>query len=191
MIYRFIAALTLIAFIVGSVLLSGQRERTAPAAASVVREAPQEPEGYAARHARLVQTGPDGQPLYIVEAEEMQQRPADGTVELSQVQVGFKDDGGNLWKASGDHGSLGQTTGQVDLEGNVHVHGVLPGTQSEAQMATERLHVDTQAQKVRTLDPVTLVTSDQRSWLASHGLYADLKSGRVRLESNVRGMFLP
>jgi LPS export ABC transporter protein LptC len=191
MIYRFIAAFALIAFIIGSVLLSGQHERTAIPSPIVSQQLPLEPQGYAAKHARLVQTGPDGRPLYVVEAEEMQQRPDAGTVELAQVQVGFRDDGGNLWTATGDHGSVGQETGQVDLEGNVHVNGLLPGTQDEAQLATERLHVDTQVQNVRTSDQVTMVTSNQRSQLRAQGLFADLKSGRVRLLSAVHGVFLP
>jgi lipopolysaccharide export system protein LptC len=190
-IYRVMAALALIALIGGFVLLGGQHEHSPSPSPVITREIPQEPDGYAAKDARLVQTGPDGRPLYIVEAEHMQQHPGLGTVDMEQVQVGFHDDTGNLWQATGNHGVLGQTTGQVDLAGNVHAYGLLPGTQNEANLNTEHLHVDTQAQKVRTQDPVTMVTSDQHNQVHSLGLYADLKTGHVVLESNVHGVYLP
>jgi len=192
MIFRLIAALGLIALI-GFVLLSGgERERTSSVSQGLSREdMPQGPAGYAARNARLSQTGPDGRPLYTVEAESMRQLPAQGTVELEQVHLSFRDDGGNLWKAWGDHGSLGQDTGQVELVGNVHVAGLLPGTQDPTHLHTERLHVDTQAQQVHTQEPVTMTTDSHGGTLQSHGLSVDLKKGRVRLESEVHGTYLP
>jgi len=189
MIYRIVTALAVIAVIVGSVLLGGQIERT-PSSPGLVRETLHDP-GYAARHARLVQTGPDGQPLYTVEAETMRQLPNQGTVELEQVRLGFKDDSGNLWNAWGDRGELGQATGQVELVGNVQVAGMLPGTTNEAYLATERLHVDTQAQIVRTQDTVTMSTSDQHNRLQAHGLEANLKTGHVHLESAGHGLYVP
>jgi LPS export ABC transporter protein LptC len=190
MIYRIIAALTLVALIVGSMLLGAPHEHTLPTQAAS-REVPHETEGYAARHARLIQTGPDGHPLYTVDAEDIRQRPDEGTVELETVKVGFRDETGNLWKAWGDHGRLGQATGQVDLQGNVRVAGLLPGTTDEAHMATERLHVDTQAQVMHTQDPVVMSTSDQRNRLQSRGLFANLKSGHVFFRSAVHGTYIP
>lgn len=188
MIYRIITALTFLAVVVGSVLLGGQQ---APSTEAIIREAAVHDQGYAARHARLVQTGPDGRPMYTVEAEAMKQLPDEGTVQLEQVRVGFRDDTGNMWNAWGDHGELGQATGQVDLIGNVQVAGLLPGTTDVAHLATERLHVDTQAQIVRTQETVTMSTSDQHYRVRSHGLFADLKSGHVEFESAVHGIYVP
>jgi LPS export ABC transporter protein LptC len=190
MIYRIITAVTFLALVVGSVFLSNEIEH-APSTQAPIREAAVHDQGYEARHARLVQTGDDGRPLYTVEAEAMQQLPNEGTVEFEQVRVGFRDDSGNLWNAWGDHGELGQATGQVDLAGNVQVAGLLPGTSDQAHLATDRLHVDTQAQIVRSQETVTMTTSDQHSRLQSHGFTADLKSGHVLLESAVHGIYVP
>lgn len=190
MIYRVITALTFLAVVVGSVLLSNQIEQN-PAAQNVSREAAVHDPGYAARHARLVQTGPDGLPLYTVDAESMQQLPNEGVVELEQVRVGFRDDTGHMWNAWGDHGELGQNTGQVDLVGNVQVAGLLPGTTDVAHLATERLHVDTRAQIVQTEEPVTMTTSDQHNRVQSRGLLANLKDGHVELLSAVHGVYVP
>lgn len=190
MIYRIITALTFLAVAVGSVLLNNQMQQT-PGTQNATHEAPLHDPGYAARHARLIQTGPDGLPLYTVDAEAMQQLPNEGTVELEQVRVGFRDDSGHMWNAWGDHGELGQATGQVDLIGNVQVAGILPGTTDEAHLATERLHVDTRAQVVQTQDAVTMSTSDNRNRVQAHGLFADLKTGRVELVSAVHGVYVP
>jgi len=71
MIYRLLAILALVALIVGVVVLSGpQRESTAPATVGPLHDP-----GYAARKARLIQTGPDGQPLYTLDAAQIQQQP--------------------------------------------------------------------------------------------------------------------
>jgi LPS export ABC transporter protein LptC len=188
MIYRIITALTFLAVVVGSMLLGG---KNTPSTQSVIHESAVRDQGYAARHARLVQTGPDGRPLYTVEAEAMQQLPDEDTVLLEQVRLGFRDDTGNMWNAWGDHGQLAQPTGQVELVGNVQVAGVLPGTTDEAHLATERLHVDTQEKTVRTREVVTMSTSDQHYHVRSRGMFADLRSGRVHLESEVHGVYVP
>ena len=84
MIYRIFAVLAVIAVIVGSVLLTGQqREASAP---TTVEEPMRDP-GYAARNANLIQTGPDGHPLYTLSAALIRQLPGKGTVETS----GFKE----------------------------------------------------------------------------------------------------
>src|SRR4029077_2048096 len=82
--------------------------------------------GYAARKARLIQTGPDGQPLYTLDAAQIQQQPNQGTVDLQQVLLGFRDTSGNAWTARADRGQLSQGSGVVQLEGDVQVVGALP-----------------------------------------------------------------
>lgn len=185
MIYRLVAVLAALALIVGVVLLSGTpREAAAPSAAG----APVRDPGYAARGARLVQTGPDGAPLYSLDAAQITQRPDDSSVELEQVQMGFRAASGDQWSARAERGELGQDTGMVQLEGAVHVAGVLPGTQDPVEIATEHLSFDTRAQVARTNDAVTLTMSG--SELHANGLIARLKEGHVQLESAVHGSYL-
>ena len=77
--YRVLALVAFVALIVGVIVLSGgEREVAAPV---VVEGAPADP-GYAASKARLVQTGPDGAPLYTIDAQEVQQQPEQDTVDL-------------------------------------------------------------------------------------------------------------
>jgi lipopolysaccharide export system protein LptC len=51
--------------------------------------------------------------------------------------------------------------------------------------------VDTQAQEVHTREPVTMTTASHSSTLRARGMSVDLKSGRLRLESQVHGTYLP
>jgi len=185
MIYRLLAILALVALIVGVVVLSGpQRESAAPATVGPLHDP-----GYAARKARLIQTGPDGQPLYTLDAAQIQQQPNQGTVDLQQVLLGFRDTSGNTWTARADRGQLAQGSGVVQLEGDVQVVGALPDSGEPAEISTEHLSFDTQAQIVTTHDPVTLLMSGRK--LHAQGLVASLKERHLQLESAVHGSFLP
>lgn len=184
--YRVAAVLAALALIVGVVLLSGpQREALAPSAAG----APSHDPGYGASDARLVQTGADGQPLYTLDAAQITQAADQSTVQLQKVQLGFRAANGDRWTAHAQRGELGQSTGVVQLEGNVQVTGLLPGTEDPAEISTESLSFDTRSQVVTTPEPVTLTISGHE--LHARGLVAQLKQGRVQLESAVHGSYLP
>ena len=185
MIYRLAALLALLALIVGLVLL------TAPQPESVARASTDQPlhdPGYSAMQARLVQTGADGQPLYTLDAAQIQQQPNRGLVELTQVRLGFRDESGNQWTARAARGEVAQGSGVVQLDGDVHVDGILPGTQEPTEITSEHLAFDTNAQVVTTQAPVTIVMSGRE--LAARGLVASLKDRHVHLESAVHGAFL-
>ncbi|MGH8139584.1 MAG: LPS export ABC transporter periplasmic protein LptC [Steroidobacteraceae bacterium] len=185
MIFRIFATLIFIAIIGGSLWLGGQqRETTAtPTVASSSADL-----GYSARKAVLIETGPDGLPMYTVNAEVIRQRPGDDVV-FEQVRMSFRDQAGQLWTARADHGELGQDTGKVELAGDVHVDGLLPGSTQNADLATEKLSVDTQADIISTAEPVTLDWAGRK--LKSRGLVATLTERRLLLESSVHGTFSP
>lgn len=184
MIYRIFAALVFIVVIGGTVLLSGQQSETA---ATVVEE-PRDP-GYAARDAKLVQTGPDGHPLYTLDAEVIRQQPNENTIQLEKATLGFHDATGTLWTARGKRGEVGQNTGIVELADDVHVNGTPPGTQQPAEIVTNRLSFDTNTKVASTTDAVTLTWSGQE--IRGKGMRATLNDGRVQLESAVRGIAVP
>jgi lipopolysaccharide export system protein LptC len=180
---RLVSLLALLVLTVGMVLLSAPQRETAPAPAN----APSHDPGYSAQQARLVQTGPDGRPIYTLDAAQIQQQPNQGTVELQQVKLGFRDADGNEWTARAAHGELVQDSGVVALSGDVHVYGLLPGTKDPAQIISDRLVYNTRMQVVSTREPVTLVMSGRE--LNATGLMANLKERRVQLESAVHGTF--
>jgi LPS export ABC transporter protein LptC len=186
MIYRVFIVVVFIAIIVGSVMLGGQqREAVSP---TTVDERAGDL-GYAARHAQLIETGADGHPLYTIDADLISEPPGTVNVQLQQVRMGFRDKSGNTWTGRADNGVVAQDTGKVELAGDVHVSGVLPGSKDRANITTDRLFVDTHAQLVTTDRPVTLALSGRE--IKATGLSADLNDRVVHLESDVHGTYSP
>jgi lipopolysaccharide export system protein LptC len=182
---RVLSLLALAALLVGIVLLSGPGHE----ASTVVVTGPLHDPGYSAQKARLVQTGSDGQPMYTLDAAQIQQLPNNGLIELQQVQLGFRDSGGNQWSARAAPREIAQDSGVVRLDGDVHVFGLLPGTGDPATIISEHMAYDTRSEVVSTRDPVTLVMSGRE--LNATGLTARLKDRRLQLESAVHGTFRP
>ena len=185
MIFRILAALLFIAIIVGSFWLGGEQRETT---ATTTVEASSSDLGYSARNATLVETGVDGLPAYTLNADVIRQHPGDG-VEFEQVQMSFRDANGQTWKGRADRGELTTDTGKVDLSGNVHVNGLLPGSEQMADLASEKLAVDTHEDIISTAEPVTVNSIGRQ--LKSKGMVATLKEHHLVLESNVRGTFTP
>lgn len=182
MIYRLLAIIA-VAFLVGVIVVTApSHENNAP-----VVTGPLHDPGYSALQARLVQTDPDGKPQYTLDAAQIQQMPNNGLVELEKVQLGFRDPNGNQWNARAAHGEIEQNSGIVRLAGDVHVFGLLPGTNDPAQIISEHLAYDTKTQIVSTRDPVTMLMSGRE--LNATGLVANLKERRLQLESAVHGTF--
>jgi LPS export ABC transporter protein LptC len=185
MIFRVLAVLLFIAIIAGSFWLGGEQRETT---ATTTVESSSAELGYSARTAVLIETGTDGLPVYTLNADVVRQHPNDG-VGFEQVQMTFRDANGQTWKGRADEGALVTDTGKVDLKGNVHVNGVLPGSAETADLATETLSVDTHEDIITTADPVVINQPGRQ--LKAKGLLAALKEHHLVLESNVRGTFTP
>ncbi|HZO24122.1 MAG TPA: LPS export ABC transporter periplasmic protein LptC [Steroidobacteraceae bacterium] len=183
MIFRIFATVVVLAIIAASIWFGGpQRGAIAPTPV----EASSTDLGYSARRAVLIETGPDGLPMYTVHADVIRERSVND-VEFTQVQMSFRDQAGQIWTARADHGELGQQTGSVELTGDVHVDGLLPGSPQNADLSTEKLAVDSRADVISTDDPVTLDWGGRK--LSSHGMVAALAQRRLLLESAVHGIF--
>ena len=182
MIYRIFFFLTVLAVIVGSLMLARQQGGK-PAPAAVQRSGS---EGYSARNARLVETGPDGEPLYTLDAAAIRQDPDRQQVQLTDVLLRFRDSSGRTWTATAERGQLGQDSRVIKLSRDVQLWGTPPGTQGPAEIATEKLSYDTRTEVAETGEPVTFVWPGCR--FHAIGLVANLKEHRVQLESSVHGI---
>jgi len=185
MIFRVLVALLFIGIIAASFWLGGDQREPTP---TTTVEPSNADLGYSALSAVLVETGTDGLPMYTINAEVIRQHPSDG-VEFEQVQMSFRDPDGQTWQGRADHGELTTETGKVDLTGNVHVNGLLPGSTLPADLATDKLSVDTHENVISTSEPVSINSPGRQ--LSSKGLAATLKEHHLVLESNVRGTFTP
>lgn len=186
MIPRGLTTLIIIAVVVGSALLGQQRLR--PDGETTTATQPLEP-GYAARDAELVETGADGRPLYRLNADVIRQRPQDSSVQLENVRMAYRGENSSQWSLTASQGTVRQNNERIELEGDVHVVGVLSGASDLAQIRTQRLSFDTRSEVASTTDPVTLLWGARE--LQGTGLYANLKDRQVKLESGVHGSFAP
>jgi LPS export ABC transporter protein LptC len=186
MMYRVFIVVVFIAVIIGSILLGGQQRE--PVSTTTIDESAGDL-GYAARQARVTETGPDGHPLYTIDADLINEPPGTANIQLQRMRMSFRDAAGNEWTGRADTGVAAQDTGKVELLGDVQVSGVLPGLPDEANIRTEKLFVDTHDQTVTTDEPVTLAAG--KATVRANGLSTNLNDGVVHLESNVHGTFSP
>jgi LPS export ABC transporter protein LptC len=182
---RVFAVLVFVVVIGGTIFFGGQQNLTT---VPTIVEEPHDP-GYAARDARLIQTGQDGRPLYTIDADVIRQQPNDNTIQLEKATLGFFDANGSLWTARGNQGEVGQDTREVDLSGDVHVNGTPEGTLQPVEIVTEHLQFDTNSKIATTKDPVTFTWSGQE--MRGKGMRATLNDWRMQLESAVHIIAAP
>ncbi|MBV8853237.1 MAG: LPS export ABC transporter periplasmic protein LptC [Sinobacteraceae bacterium] len=185
MIFRVLIALLVVALIAGSFWLGGQQRE--PAARTTVDRSIADL-GYAARNASLIETGADGRPMYTLTAEVIRQHPDDG-VDFDKVHMTFRDAQGQIWTGRANTAELTTATGKVELDGDVHVDGRLPGSAQDADLTSDHLAIDTRENVISTDEPVVVTTAAHT--LKSQGMVAALKEHQLVLESNVHGTFLP
>ena len=186
MIFRILATVALLALIGGSLLL-GRQTRDAETPAPAAR--PAEDLGYGARDAQLIETGADGRPRYTLNAKLIEQHPKDDRVQLNVVHMIVDDIDGNRWTIDAQRGDILHSGDNINLSGDVHVSGVLPGTDQPADISSDRLSFDTRTDVVSTADPVTFVWAARQ--IHSVGIVANLKDSQVQLESAVHAIFQP
>ena len=187
MIYRMLATVGLVALaIAGLLILSSEQSNVTP---SALGRTPLTDPGYSARDATLIQTGPDGRPMYTVQSREIRQQPGSDTATLDDVVLQFRDPQGEIWTGSSDHGLIVDEGARVSLLGDVRISGKLAGRDPPARIFTDWLQVDTAAQIVSTDAPVKLLWGNQQ--LQARGLVARIKDQHLHLKSDVHGIYRP
>jgi LPS export ABC transporter protein LptC len=164
--------------------------------------------GYAARDAEVIETGYDGRERYRLSAKVIRQQSETAAIELESLsmlyhpgaQPGLTGEAApapspagktadDSWQLTSDHGQVRADGDDVLLSGNVRVTGPAPGTGLPLQLTTSELRINTPTEFIETRAPVKLLLSGNE--LDAVGMQADLKAGRLRLESEVHGRFAP
>lgn len=145
--------------------------------------------GFEAVGAEIVETGADGLPRYRVRAAQITQDPANRNVLLQQVELRLADDAGARWAVDARSGQMPADAQSIELSGAVEVRGRAAARDEPLAIRTERLTYEFERQLARSDAEVTF-TMGTRALVAT-GIAADLKAGRVRLESKVNGRFNP
>jgi len=151
--------------------------------------------GYAARDAEVIETGFDGRERYRLKASVIRQQTESGVIELERLQMNYHRkpqaglDPGEVWHLTSDHGLVREEGNDVELNGHVQVTGPAPGGAEPLMLLTESLRINTPTEFIETTAPVKLRWSGHE--LNARGMQADLKTGKLRLESDVNGHFFP
>jgi LPS export ABC transporter protein LptC len=143
--------------------------------------------GYYLKAATLTEMGVDGAPRIVLRAETIEQRLADGSVLLYDLDVDYRTPEAGLWTVTSERGRMPADHNSLLLSGDVTVTG--EQARGAAVIRTDNLSYDTDSSVIQTADPVAVQFGAHH--LEGRGLRVVLNDGSLRLESNVRGRFNP
>ncbi len=173
--------LLLLCLLVGILTVAGWLHRTDDTTAPDKAETPR---GYYLTQARITQTDTSGQIRYALEASRIEQDLASDRVHLTTLTLAFRDQQAEAWQLRAHSGWLDNHTQQAAFAGEVTIQ---PGDDANTYLLTDSLNVDLAAQTARTRDAVTLRMNAQQ--ITAQGLFADIKTRKLKLESQVHGAF--
>ena len=143
--------------------------------------------GYFLTGVDLQEFGADGALRIALQSYSANQDPISGVVRLADVAVDYHAPAGQTWHLIANEARVPQGGSTVEFEGEVLLTG-RPGSEPEvAELHTPRLTLDTLGEAANTRSPVELAFGNHR--LRAVGMHADLKTGSLRLESDVNGQF--
>ncbi len=143
--------------------------------------------GYYLTGVDLEEFGRDGRLRIGLQSARADEDAMAGIVHLSDVAVNYHAPGGQLWVLTSLTARVPQVLPVVEFEGDVLLAGTATGRAAKAEVRTARMMLDTEAEVAQTRDDVVLVFGRHR--MEARGMRADLKAGKVRLESGVNGLF--
>jgi LPS export ABC transporter protein LptC len=142
-------------------------------------------QGYSALEAQVIETGADGLPLYTLHAHRVQQTPDTDIINLTTVHMTSRDSAGGQWQGRSDTAVVQQDSSQIDLAGAIDMTGTFAGNSHPAHILTDKLHVDTQTEIIRTRSAVTLTWAGVLA--ETRGLVVSVKDQTASLEAGVHG----
>jgi lipopolysaccharide export system protein LptC len=145
--------------------------------------------GYYLTDVNLEEFGADGRLRIGLEAASANEDPATGIVRLAEVAVDYHAPNGRRWQLTSEVGRVPPGGRVVEFEGDVRLAGRPGESPIAAELHTTRLALDTVTEVAETRAPVELAFGAHR--MRALGMSADLKSGILRLESDVSGRFTP
>lgn len=145
--------------------------------------------GYWLTGVDLEDYGTDGRLRIGLQSVSATEDPESGAVRLADVAVDYHAPTGQSWTLTADEARVPPAGRVVEFAGDVRLTGA-PGDQAEtAELRTATMTLDTESERAQTKSPVQLAFG--RHLMRARGMRADLKSGKLQLESDVNGVFVP
>lgn len=145
--------------------------------------------GFFAQDVRLTQTDDDGQALYRLDADRVEQDPGSGTVTARHLTLRYAAHDAQAWTVTARSARLPGGSSLLHLQDDVRITGLPGGSSVPARIETQGLDYDTRSQDLRTRDDIHVEWGRQR--IDARGLSANLKQGQLTLESKVHARLVP
>jgi LPS export ABC transporter protein LptC len=142
--------------------------------------------GYIATGAELIETGEDGYPLFLLNAERIEQPSPQGVIFMTAPKLDYQPESGNHWTLTAQRGQLPQDARTAELFGTVHAQGRPEGSNDVMRIATEQLHLDMNQQLATSAVMVRVDWAGNT--LRGRGMSADIRNDRLQLAGEVRGV---
>jgi LPS export ABC transporter protein LptC len=144
--------------------------------------------GYYLLNAGFVSPGPDGHPLYRLDAARMTYGVATDLVEMDEVRIEYRQEEESDWLVTAPSGSARLDWRTLRLKGGVRVV-FESGSEPPIVLTTPVLDVDATTSQATTSSEVKFTQGPYT--VDAVGMSVDLTKGLVRLESRVNGLFTP
>ncbi len=144
--------------------------------------------GYYLKSARILGTGPDGQPLYEIQAERAEQQD-DNRVSFTDVRLNYSPQSAVPWTVNADTATVHADRQIVLLEGHVTAMSQEGFSGNDTEIRTQYLEIDPENFIAETDDRVQIRIGSRS--LTATGMLASLKENQVQLKSDVSGKFAP
>jgi LPS export ABC transporter protein LptC len=183
MIARFVLAVLMLGTL--AALLYFEQSDDGAAVASAAADATATEPGFAALHAELIETGEDGEALYRLRADRMEQPQPQGMIFLTAPQLDYQPELGNHWHVSAQRGQLPQDARTAELSGLVHAEGRPEGSDALMRFDTDEVQLDMAANVATAAGDVVVDWDGNR--LFGRGMTADLNGYKLQLQADVHG----
>lgn len=145
--------------------------------------------GYYLSGVNLEEFGADGRLRFGLQAVTARENPVNGIIDLAVVTLDYHAPTGRTWHLTSTEARLPRSAATVEFEGDVRLSGTPEGQAEKAELHTQVMSFDTEAERAQTDSPVELAFG--RHMVQARGMRVDLKAGNLSLEADVSGVFTP
>ncbi len=145
--------------------------------------------GYYLHGASILGTDDEGRALFRIQAASAEELPAEKRLLMSDVAVRYQPEAQVPWTLTATQGHAYLDEAYLDFSGEVVLTGDGRPDSNPVLVRAASLRLVPETFEARTDGPVSLHFGDRR--VDAVGLTANLKAGRLALESNIHGDFGP
>ena len=145
-------------------------------------------EGFYLKSARILGTDLDGQLLYEIEADFVEQKESN-EIAMQNVQISYTTDSQVPWTISADQATISEDQSLVRLSGHVIAVSDAGFEGQVTEIRAPHLDIEPTIYRART-DSRVQIRIGSRS-LTATGMLALLQENQLQLRSNVSGKFVP